>query len=237
MTAAKRCLCYLKGTSDLGLMYGRPDSPDRLMGYATEKLTGNKTGPIVGFSDSDFASNPDDRRSVGAYILYFMGSPIAWKAKKMQMTCLSTMEAELVAMTEATKQIMNIRNLLADLMFPQPDPSVLKCDNQSSIAFSKNAGSTTHAKHIDYRKFFMKEKYAEGIVSPEYINTHENISDLLTKPLPRPQFEYLRSFLLGNNHHLHTFDVILDNTHFSFNNISRWLDSPKIYPLTHDCQV
>eukprot|EP00293_Proteomonas_sulcata_P015334 CAMPEP_0184307182 /NCGR_PEP_ID=MMETSP1049-20130417/15996_1 /TAXON_ID=77928 /ORGANISM="Proteomonas sulcata, Strain CCMP704" /LENGTH=257 /DNA_ID=CAMNT_0026619617 /DNA_START=785 /DNA_END=1560 /DNA_ORIENTATION=- len=229
MKAAKRCLQYLKGTRDLGLTYGRPDSSDRMMVYALESSKDLKDR-IVGFIDIDFDSNPYDRKSVADYILYFMGSPITWKSKKMQMTCLSTMESELVAMTEATTQIMNVRHLLTDLLFPPEGPSVLKCDNQAVSPLN------THAKHIDYRKFFMKEKYSDGIIYPDYIRTHENVVDLLTKSLPRPQFEYLRSFILGSNHHLQEFHYEIDHNNSAFetssdgsidqNHTPIWIQSP-----------
>jgi len=76
----------------------------------------------------------------------------------------------------------------------------------------------------------MKEKYSDGIIYPDYIRTHENVVDLLTKSLPRPQFEYLRSFILGSNHHLQEFHYEIDHTQFSFRNIVRWINRPKSYP-------
>eukprot|EP00293_Proteomonas_sulcata_P000332 CAMPEP_0184328666 /NCGR_PEP_ID=MMETSP1049-20130417/143743_1 /TAXON_ID=77928 /ORGANISM="Proteomonas sulcata, Strain CCMP704" /LENGTH=233 /DNA_ID=CAMNT_0026650991 /DNA_START=152 /DNA_END=854 /DNA_ORIENTATION=+ len=130
-----------------------PEDRKSIGAYILHDISKSSSSPIVGFRDSDFAINPEDRKSIGSYILYFMGSPIDWKSKKMSMTCLSTMEAELVAMTEATTQMMNVRNLLTDLMFPPEGPSILKCDNQSSIVFSKNSEENTHTKHIDYRRF------------------------------------------------------------------------------------
>jgi len=156
MKAAKRCLQYLKGTRDLGLTYGRPDSSDRMMVYALESSKDLKDR-IVGFIDIDFDSNPYDRKSVADYILYFMGSPITWKSKKMQMTCLSTMESELVAMTEATTQIMNVRHLLTDLLFPPEGPSVLKCDNQSSISFKHSCKAHRLQEVLHERKILGRD--------------------------------------------------------------------------------
>ncbi len=36
---------------------------------------------MVAFSNSDYATNPETRRSITGFILYFCGVPISWKAK------------------------------------------------------------------------------------------------------------------------------------------------------------
>ena len=50
-TAVKRIMRHLKGSTEMGLMFGR-----------------EQTTTFIGYSDSDWAGNIDDRRSTGGYI-------------------------------------------------------------------------------------------------------------------------------------------------------------------------
>ena len=57
---------------------------------------GNKREPwdIICFTDSDYASDPETRRSVSGYIIYAHGVPICWKSKAQRCVTLSSCEAE-----------------------------------------------------------------------------------------------------------------------------------------------
>ncbi|GFT86344.1 gag_pre-integrs domain-containing protein [Trichonephila clavipes] len=48
------------------------------------------------YSDSDFATNRDDRVSMGGFITFIDETPISWRTFKQKSVSLSTMEAELV---------------------------------------------------------------------------------------------------------------------------------------------
>ena len=52
--------------------------------------------------------------------------------------------------------------------------------------------STTLAKHFDIKAHFIRERTASGEVSLQYCPTGEMPADMLTKALPKPQFEKLR---------------------------------------------
>jgi len=61
LEAAKRILRYLKGTMEYGLMLGR---------HGVEGFD------LVGWTDSNWAQDPDDRRSVGGFIFEIAGSTV-----------------------------------------------------------------------------------------------------------------------------------------------------------------
>ncbi|KAL9292354.1 putative RNA-directed DNA polymerase [Arabidopsis thaliana] len=77
LLAVKRILRYVQGTLDLGIQYER--------GGATE---------LVGFVDSDYAGDVDDRKSTSGYVFMLGGGAIAWASKKQPIVTLSTTEAE-----------------------------------------------------------------------------------------------------------------------------------------------
>lgn len=66
LNAVKRILRYVKGTLELGLVYS--------------KTSGNNV--LTGFSDSDLAGNPEDRRSTSGMAFYLNESLVTWVSQK-----------------------------------------------------------------------------------------------------------------------------------------------------------
>ena len=87
--AAKKILRYLQGTKDLMLTYRRTDTLE-----------------VVGFSDFDYASYVDDKKSTYGYIFIMAEGDVSWKSVKQTLTVSSTMEAEYVACYKATCHVI-----------------------------------------------------------------------------------------------------------------------------------
>ncbi|XP_074590043.1 secreted RxLR effector protein 161-like [Curcuma longa] len=102
--AAKRILRYIAGTVDYGIWY-------------TKVLKFN----LCGFTDSDWASSVDDRKSTSASIFNLGSGAISWSSKKQATTALSSSEAEYVAATSAACQAVWVRRILVDLHQQQKD--------------------------------------------------------------------------------------------------------------------
>ena len=49
---------------------------------------------LVGFTDSDWADDPDDRKSTEGYVFSLGYGPVTWACKKQQAIALSSAEAE-----------------------------------------------------------------------------------------------------------------------------------------------
>lgn len=69
------------------------------------------------------------------------------------------------------------------------------CDNSSTIKLSKNPVLHDSSKHIDVRYHFLRDLSREGVVELLYCGTHEQIADVMTKPLKQDVFQKLRSAL------------------------------------------
>ncbi|PKI75309.1 hypothetical protein CRG98_004349 [Punica granatum] len=85
----KRILRYLKGTITYGL-HIRPGS----------------ISSIHGFSDADWAGNPDDHCSVSGFIVFLGSNPISWSSKKHRTVALSSTESEYKSLANATAEIL-----------------------------------------------------------------------------------------------------------------------------------
>ena len=131
----KRIFHYLQGTKTLGITY------DDLNGYADIH--------IFGYSDTDWASLPMDRKSVSGYVFLIGGGAVAWSSKKQPTVTMSTTEAEYMASSNVMTQAIWLRNLFMELNFIQPSPAELLLDNQSAIALASNPQFHARSKHIN----------------------------------------------------------------------------------------
>ena len=99
--AIKRLLRYLRGTLNYSLTYGN--------------IGNHMTPSLIGYCDSDWGSNVDDRRSITGYVFLLSGGAVSWQAKKQPTVALSSVEAEYMASTQATKEAIWWRTFLKEL--------------------------------------------------------------------------------------------------------------------------
>jgi hypothetical protein len=85
------------------------------------------------------------------------GNPITWQAAKQRVVALSSCEVEYTAMVGAACQGVWLVWLLTDMLGTEAPALVLKVDNQSTIALSKNPVFHDRSKHIDVRYHYLRE--------------------------------------------------------------------------------
>lgn len=67
------------------------------------------------YTDADFATNKDDRRSTSGYIFFLAGGPISWASKRQQVVAPSSTEAKYIGQYNAAREGVWIRSLLERL--------------------------------------------------------------------------------------------------------------------------
>lgn len=177
-TALHHVMRYPAGTIGQGILLS-----------ATPQLT------LKAYSDSDWASCPDTRRSVIGYVMLLGSSPVSWKSKKQATVSKSSAEAEYRAMAAAASEITWLVRLLQELGVNDLQPIKLLCDNQSAIHIGKNPVLHERTKHIELDCHFTREKVMEGLIELSYLPTAEQLADLFTKALPSPRHLKLSSKL------------------------------------------
>jgi len=180
--AIKRVLRYLVGTQDMGIAFNIPSSSSP----ATN---------LLGYSDSDFAADLNNRRSTSGFVFLLNGGPISWKSKQQSLVTTSTHDAEYVGLSIASKEVIWLRKLLLALL---PDytehkmpENALYCDNQGAITTANQATYMVsgRSKHIDVRFHVIRDAAANGLIRLEYVRTEDMTADILTKALPRETFQ------------------------------------------------
>ena len=83
--------------------------------------------------------------------------------KKGTILALSSTEAEYIAMYEASKLIMWLRQFLTELGYPPPTPTTLFEDNKSAIQIVHNNNDRGRTKHMDVRCHLIRELVKNNI--------------------------------------------------------------------------
>ncbi|WVZ88673.1 LOW QUALITY PROTEIN: hypothetical protein U9M48_035165 [Paspalum notatum var. saurae] len=144
---------------------------------------------LLGYSNSDMASDVDGRKSTTGVIFFLGGNPVTWLSQKQRVVALSSCEAKFIAGASAACQAVWLRRLLEDVTGARVPTPVLKMDNQSAIALSKNPVLHDRSKHIDTKFHFIRECAEKGDINIEFTGTQEQLADILTKPLGRKAFQ------------------------------------------------
>lgn len=194
---AVRVLSYLVGSKHLGIVLGSAHNAEK------DQL-------LTTYVDSDWAGDKESRRSTTGHISYLLDSPINWSSRRQDTVALSSMEAEYVAASEAARDMIWIRFLLAEIGLPQ-GPTVLHVDNQSAIKLAHNPFNHSRSKHYELKHHFIREKVEEGVIRLEYIRSAEQRADVLTKALAGPKHaEQLAKLNLAST--FESFDLDIHDT-------------------------
>ncbi|GJS52934.1 copia protein [Tanacetum coccineum] len=111
--------------------------------------------------------------------------------EKQTALAISTTEAEYVSAEKACQQALWMKQTLIDYDVPLDDVPIM-CDNKGAIDFSKTLVQHSRTKHIEICHHFLRDNVQKGHISIEKVPSVDNIVDILTKPLKRESFNYLR---------------------------------------------
>ncbi|KAJ9526423.1 hypothetical protein QJQ45_009890 [Haematococcus lacustris] len=168
--AAHGVLRYLKRTATDGLVY-----------------RGGSQGGLLGYCDSDYASDQVSYRSTTGYVFSLSGAAVSWRSKLQTTVAASTTEAEYQAAADATREALFLRKLMHELTSTS-GPVPIFCDSQGAVALLKNPVESQRSKHIAVMHHMARERVWRGEVQFTYCPTADMVADVLTKALPGKKF-------------------------------------------------
>ncbi|CAL2240845.1 unnamed protein product [Prunus armeniaca] len=171
--AGKKVLRYLQRTKEYKLVYRR-----------VEELK------LEGYADVDFAGCLDTQKCTLGVVFLFAGGAVAWKSVKQQNVSTSTMQAEFLAVYEATSIAMWLKNFMSVLRIVESiqRPIQLWNDNSAAVYFAKGNKRSSGLRHLQLKFLSAKEKIRDGFTTLDHIGTDSMIADPLNKGLPNHVF-------------------------------------------------
>nr|GEU87167.1 hypothetical protein [Tanacetum cinerariifolium] len=163
----KRIFRYLKGHPKLGLWYPKESHFN-----------------LVSYSDSDYGSSTQDRKSTTRGGQFLGRRLISWKCKKQTIMATSTTEAKYVAAASCCGQVLWIQNQLLNYGYNFMN----YIDNNSAICIVKNPVYHSKTKHIEIKHHFIRDCFEKKLINVDHIHTDGNVADLLTKPCDTGRF-------------------------------------------------
>ncbi len=109
--AAKKVVRYLKGTMHLRLVYRSQLKDER----ETKAPIAPSPFKLIGYGNSSYAGDPEDRKSVIRYCYFINGAIISWCSKKQKTVLTSIIEAKYIAFGHAIREAIWLRRFLNEL--------------------------------------------------------------------------------------------------------------------------
>lgn len=96
-------------------------------------------------------------------------------------------------MAAAASEVCWLQHLFAELGVSSLTAPRILCDNMGATRLALNPVQHSRMKHIAIDLHFVRDLATKGKLTVSYVNTHDQLADLLTKPLARARFHLLHS--------------------------------------------
>lgn len=184
---AKRVVRYLKDIMDMSLIFGWK--------IANHLLRKPPPYSLVGYADSNFAGDLEDRKLVLGYCFFINGAVVSWTSKKQRTVSTLTTEVKYIALRHIAREAVWIRQFINGFNLETIEGLKLYSDNKMSIAFTKNVESQYHTKYINVQYHHIRKLVNEKELTIKCILDSEILDNGMTKKLPIEIFRKLRALL------------------------------------------
>jgi hypothetical protein len=178
--AVKHIIHYLAGTHDLAICYNK----------AQYNCKDPSTCVPVGYCNADWGNSKPDHKLITGIVFYYSGALITWTVHQQKAVALSTMEAELTAISEATHTAIYLHQLLPALQVSVLLPIIIYNNNQGALK-TLNASTPSfqgHMKHYKIKVAHLQDSAKKALVQFKYCSTDAMPADMLTKALGHIKF-------------------------------------------------
>jgi hypothetical protein len=216
---ARKVLTYLLDTADVGITYGNTGTRGP-SGHLYPP------GALVAFSDASYAECMVTRKSTSGHVVMLNGGAISWSSHTQKQVSLSSADAEYKACSDTARECLFLRKLnhnftdmpastrmaaatawydfshsadLAAMPNDSASPTVIFEDNEATIKWVQNPVHHARTKHIDVCYHFVRDEAApdRNNIVVKYIDTTNQLADVLTKQLAPSQHWYLIRYIMN----------------------------------------
>lgn len=165
------------------------------------------------YVDADFAGlwnhehhgDPVCVKSRTGYVMMLNDCPVHWVSKLQTEISLSTTEAEYIALSQAMRELLPMREFLSQVQqkmkLESSEPikiwSTVFEDNNGALSLAKSPKITPRTKHIAVKYHFFKSHLNDTNFVLQKIDTDVQVADIFTKGLVGEKFQILRKLLAG----------------------------------------
>ena len=182
LQAAKQILRYVNGTRDHEIFH-----------FYSNNFN------LVGCIYNDWGGDVETIKSTVGYVFIFIFylriETFSWSSKKQQVVALSTIEDEYMAITSVACQVVWLHRMLSELKYEQKGLTNILCDNESTIALTKNPMFHGRRKHISITFHYIRELVKNQEIELEFRRSEDQVANIFTKPLKMDVFEKLKMML------------------------------------------
>ena len=164
------------------------DTKNKVLVYKLNRTEENEWR-LQAYSDSDWAGDADDRRSITGFCIFLNGCLLTWKSRGQKIVTLSSSEAEYIAVLEVCTEILFIKMIMDFLKLEVELPIKVMCDNVGAIYIAHNSKNSGRTKHIRVKQHFIREYTVDGVVQIEFVRSEENLADPFTKNVSRELYK------------------------------------------------
>ena len=144
-----------------------------------------------------FDANWDVLRSTTGWLVTWQSAVIAYGSKSQKGVATSSAHAEIVAASEAAKDVVHHRTKFAEFKHPPLSATLLYGDNQAANNLAYNPELHERTKHIARRHFYIREVVEEGQIVVPYVRTIDNLADFFTKHQTPKVFFAMRAKIMN----------------------------------------
>ena len=117
----------------------------------------------MGYADSSYAGNLEDKKSITGYCFFLSGAIISWYSKRQYIVSISTSETKYIAMSQGAKKRIRIQQFLNKLL-PENAVREMKIlgDDKINLILTKDPESQNQTKYIDVMHHYVRGLVEDG---------------------------------------------------------------------------
>jgi ribonuclease HI len=188
------CQCLQKPTPEL------LEECDHALSYLSRLSSAGLTytaerARLVGFADASW----EVRNSTSGWCVLWQSAALSWGSRKQKSIALSSCEAEIIALSEAAKDVVYLRRLVEGLGDAEPNSTQLSTDSQSARDISYNPEHHDRMKHVERRHYFVRDMVESLKIEVPLVRTVDNWSDFFTKTFDAKKFHAMRRDIMNEH--------------------------------------